>query len=97
MNAERFAHASLMSGVVMALAEIVRELDAKGIIATHHLAQRYETAIEGLPEAIDGRTRLDVLMLKNLAKVLRGPDRLWTPVVLPGGLSQPKDDQSSDQ
>jgi len=90
----------IINGTNIALAMIVHELNAKGVISKEVLASQLERAAqEAGRNRPAGELRVDLLMFRNLAKLLRKPTPRpdgWTPAVIEGGLSGDKDDQNSD-
>lgn len=102
MTREQAILAGIMNATSITLNAIVRHLDAKGILAKSQFADELERAVQeaekdqpASPEA----PRLDFLMMRNLAALLRDPRPEpwappWKPVVIEGG--RPPSDTDDD-
>lgn len=96
---DRAVLAGTINGTVNALAMIVHELNSKNVISKDALATRFERAAQQAGrDRPPHDPRIDVLMLRNLAELLRmpTPPSGWTPTVIVGGLARREDDSSSD-
>jgi hypothetical protein len=89
MTREEALLAGLGNGTSIVLAAIVRQLDAAGIMAKAQFADELDRAADQAertqtPEQA-AHPRLDFLLMRNLAKLLRGEPQRWTPTVIDGG------------
>jgi len=77
---------ALANGHNIIMAMLVNQLDARGELDQAQFATLLrETAEVALAEAPDiPATRLDIVLLRNLADLLEQPSS-WTPIVVPGG------------
>jgi hypothetical protein len=78
------------SAVVMIHAMLITELDKKGAISKGDFAKLLQDAATSAetqaPDHLKGRFRLDLKLMRNLAKHLEAPPppQGWTPVVIDG-------------
>jgi hypothetical protein len=76
---------------------LIRELHAKNILSKDQFADAMEVATNDADAKRDPLlARTDLMLFRNLVKLLRDPKSTgWTPVVIEGGLSPDKEDGSS--
>jgi hypothetical protein len=97
MTPQRFINSGIMNGCNLIMAQLIRDLDARGLLSKNQFADHIEPAVAGLPlKEPNGNVRYDRLMIENLVKLLRGPQSGWTPTVIQGGLSDPEGPENFD-
>jgi hypothetical protein len=87
--------AGVMSGTVHVLAAIVRILEQNKLLPADEFAATMNQVADEIEAAPNSPfppnfPRTDVQMIRRLAEVLKRPQRGWKPIVIDGGLGQPK-------
>jgi hypothetical protein len=89
--------AGIVNGVNQVFNAIIRQLDAKGVMSKTQFVDAMESGVKSADaERPPGVPRVDLELMRNLAKLLRDPKATgWTPTVIKGGLSDDKDGENS--
>ena len=102
MSNDHAAIVGILNGVNIIFSALIRELDSNKLVNKQRFADQLEAGAKEAAATAKGAAaqvqRLDLLMMENLAKLLRDPSAppTWIPTVIEGGLSdEPNQDGSS--